>query len=215
MTPVVMDPGDESKRYVSRGGIKLAHALRTLGADPAGKRCADFGCNVGGFTDCLLQHGALSVIALDTAYGILDYRLRKDGRVLVMERTNVLHTGPPSGGVDLVVVDAGWTPQRLVIPKAKEWLTAGGEIVTLIKPHYELAKIPVDELGRSWPGLGGKTQGVLDEDVAEWTAQNVRDWMEGVGGVEVLGLCRSPIRGGKTRGVEGNVEYLARARVRG
>lgn len=214
MTPAVTDPGDESRRYVSRGGIKLAHALRTLGVVAAGNRCADFGCNVGGFTDCLLQHGAASVIAVDTAYGVLDYRLRTDPRVLVMERTNILHAAPPAGGVGLVVIDAGWTPQRLVIPKAREWLTAGGEIVTLIKPHYELAKISAAELERSWPGLSGRTHGVLDDDVAEWTAQQAKAWMEEVGGIEVLGMCRSPIRGGETRGVEGNVEYLARARVR-
>ncbi|MCA9311333.1 MAG: hypothetical protein KDA21_09020, partial [Phycisphaerales bacterium] len=93
--------------HVGRGGLKLHHALETFGVDVTGLAAADLGCNLGGFTDCLLKRGAAHVHAVDTGYGILDYRLRTDARVTVMERTNVLHAEPPVS-VDLVVIDMGW-----------------------------------------------------------------------------------------------------------
>jgi predicted rRNA methylase YqxC with S4 and FtsJ domains len=117
-------------RFVSRAGLKLAHALKEFNFDVNGLVCADFGCNVGGFTDCLLQRGAAKVYAIDTGYGTLAYKLRVDPRVVVMERTNALHAEPPSpggskgpGNVDLVVIDLAWTPQRHAIPAAVRWLS--------------------------------------------------------------------------------------------
>ena len=121
--------------YVSRGGLKLRHALDAFRIDVSGLECADLGCSTGGFTDCLLQCGAKSVVAVDTAYGQLAWKLRKDPHVIVRERENALHAPPPSGGVDLVVVDLGWTPQKLLIPAALKWLRPGGKIITLIKPR--------------------------------------------------------------------------------
>jgi len=113
--------------FVSRGGLKLHHALTHFNLPVTGLTAADFGCSTGGFTHCLLHHGAARVYALDTGYGVLAWALRNDPRVVVMERSSVLHTPPhpetaPHRGVDLVVIDAGWTPQRLVLPAALRWL---------------------------------------------------------------------------------------------
>ncbi|NQU75213.1 MAG: TlyA family rRNA (cytidine-2'-O)-methyltransferase [Planctomycetes bacterium] len=122
--------------YVSRAGLKLAAALEEFGISVAGLSCADFGANVGGFTDCLLQRGAKRVYAVDTGYGVLAWKLRKDSRVMVLERTNAL-TAQPSELVDLVVIDVGWTPQRLILPAANRWLKPAGQVFSLLKPHYE------------------------------------------------------------------------------
>ena len=116
---------------------KLEAALAAFRLDVTGLVCADFGCHAGGFTDCLLRHGAERVYAVDTGYGVLDYRLRTDERVVVMERTNALHCEPPRP-VDVVTIDMGWTRQRYAIPAALRWLAPGGRIVSLVKPHYEL-----------------------------------------------------------------------------
>ena len=133
-----MADGDAGTTFVSRAGAKLAHALDEFQLNVTGLRCADFGCNVGGFTDCMLQRGAAHVIAIDTGYGTLAWKLRQDPRVETRERTNALHAVPPVGGVDLVVVDLAWTPQRLAIPVALTWLAPGGRIVSLVKPHQPL-----------------------------------------------------------------------------
>jgi 23S rRNA (cytidine1920-2'-O)/16S rRNA (cytidine1409-2'-O)-methyltransferase len=128
-----------SDRFVSRAGEKLDAALDAMGLDVSRRICADFGCNVGGFTDCLLQRGAGKVYAVDTGYGALAWKLRQDPRVVVMERTNALWQPAPQP-VDLVVVDVAWTPQTRIVPAAAAWLAPGGRIVSLLKPHYELAK---------------------------------------------------------------------------
>ena len=192
--------------YVGRGGLKLRHALDVFGVDVAGLRCADFGCNVGGFTDCLLRAGAAHVIAVDTGYGVLDYRLRIDPRVTVMERTSALHAPAPAAGerVDLVAIDLGWTPQRLAVPAAMAWLRdgAGGRVVSLVKPHYEAGKLG---------GAGLLKGGVLDPADAERIARETLDELAGRG-VRVLGVTRSPIAGGagKRKGAaKGNAEWLA------
>lgn len=124
--------------FVSRAGQKLDHALTTFALDVAGFVCADLGCNVGGFTDCLLRRGASRVYAVDTGYGVLDYRLRKDPRVVVMERTNALHLHLPQP-VQLVCIDVAWTRQHHILPAARQLLPPfeQGQIISLIKPHYE------------------------------------------------------------------------------
>jgi len=127
-------------KFVSRAGEKLDAALDAFGLDARGLICADFGCNVGGFTDCLLRRGAARVYAVDTGYGELAWTLRKDPRVVVLERTNALHAVPPEP-VDLVVIDVAWTPQAMIVPAAMKWLRPGGRIVSLLKPHYELEKL--------------------------------------------------------------------------
>ncbi|MFA6133328.1 MAG: SAM-dependent methyltransferase [Phycisphaerae bacterium] len=146
--------GEQSQRFVSRAGEKLDAAMEAFGLDVRSAVCADFGCNVGGFTDCLLKRGAAKVYAIDTGYGALAWKLRKDSRVVVMERTNALYFEPPEP-VDLVTIDMAWTVQQLAIPAARRWLKqsgdsagpdgcaepGGGRIVALLKPHYELAKM--------------------------------------------------------------------------
>src|SRR4051812_35145031 len=126
--------------FVSRAGLKLDHALREFNLDVKESICADFGCNVGGFTDCLLQRGAAKVYAIDTGYGTLAYKLRIEPRVVAMERTNALHAQAPEH-VDLVTIDLAWTQQRFAIPAALKWLKPDGRIITLVKPHYELTDV--------------------------------------------------------------------------
>jgi len=185
--------------YVSRGALKLAHALDTFAIDPAALVCVDLGCSTGGFTDCLLQRGARRVIAVDTAYGQLAWKLRSDDRVEVRERTNALHADP-SEPVDLVVIDLGWTPQARAIPAALRWLNPSGRIITLVKPHYEA---PKDTLG---PG------GVLAEPDAERICETIRATWPTLA-VRELGWTKSPVLGGaagkrRKRG-SGNAEWLA------
>lgn len=187
----------ETPQFVSRGGIKLRHALTEFAIDATGLVCADLGCSTGGFTDCLLQAGAARVHSVDTAYGELAWKLRKDARVVVTERTNALHAVPPTDGVDLVVVDLGWTVQRLVVPAALKWLRPTGRIITLIKPHYEAKELGM-EVGR---------KGVLPEGAAEEITQRIVERMP-EWSVVVRGVTKSPILGGKEK-VTGNPEWLA------
>lgn len=131
-----VNPHPPADNFVSRAGAKLAHALATFGIDVTGLTCADLGCNTGGFVDCLLQRGAAKVYAVDTGYGALAWKLRKDPRVVVMERTNAMHVRLPEL-VDLASIDVAWTKQRHILPAARRLLRPGGQIVSLIKPHYE------------------------------------------------------------------------------
>lgn len=133
MVKLVMSPDE---RYVSRAGLKLSAALRSFSIDVNGLIAADLGSNVGGFVDCLLRGGAAKVYAIDTGYGVLAWTLRKDRRVVVMERHNAMHTQLPEQ-VDIVTIDTGWTRQAKILPAARALLKPEGCIVTLIKPHYE------------------------------------------------------------------------------
>lgn len=184
--------------FVGRGGIKLAHALDEFGIDVADRRCADLGCSTGGFTDCLLQRGAAHVHAVDTGYGVLDFKLRRDDRVTVHERTNALHCEPPEL-VDLVVIDLGWTPQAKAIPAALPWLSDAGRIVTLIKPMYEIT---------DQERAAHLHDGVLDDEFAAIVANRVNDAMSALG-TTTHALVESFIRGGGSRGRGGNKEWLA------
>ncbi len=194
---------ERERPYVSRAGGKLEHALREFAIDVTGWRCADFGCNVGGFTDCLLQHGAARVNAIDTGYGTLAYSLRIDPRVVVMERVNALHADPPEEPMNLVTIDLGWTPQRHSIPAARRWLApASGLIISLVKPHYELTE---DERRTAL------IDGVLDPTTARGVLERVLDQMPALG-VRALRHCLSPITGRKSarrsKGGGGNIEFL-------
>lgn len=196
---------EDTPKYVSRGGVKLAHALDVFGLDVRGLTCADFGCNVGGFTDCLLKRGAARVTAIDTGYGALAWTLRNDPRVTVMERTNALHAAPPveQQRVDLIVIDMGWTPQDKCIPAALKWIKRDGRIVTLIKPHYEKSAATggTRELGRG--------TGVLELAEAESVVASVLARLPALGAA-VLGCVKSPLEGGAgKRNVSGNAEWLA------
>ncbi len=186
---------DQENPFVSRGGLKLAHAMDVFELDVKGMACADLGCSTGGFTDCLLQRGAARVHAVDTAYGELAWKLRQDDRVVVHERSNALHL-EPTEAVDLVVIDLGWTRQTKAIPAGLRWLGGSGQIVSLIKPHYEIERARFDELA-----VGG----VLPDDEAERITQQVVVAIPDLG-LHVSGLVQSPIRGGK--GGKGNLEWL-------
>ncbi len=188
--------------YVSRGGLKLAAALDGFAIDPAGWVCADLGCNVGGFTDCLLQRGAVRVYAVDTGYGELVWTLRKDDRVVVMERTNALHCDPPEK-VDLVVLDVAWTPQSKILPAAAKWLAPGGQIISLVKTHYEAAKLDPTYQKRK----GGAKTPHLDDDASRAVFQQVCDGVTR-DGFEISNALESPIRG---KG--GGLEFLILTRI--
>jgi 23S rRNA (cytidine1920-2'-O)/16S rRNA (cytidine1409-2'-O)-methyltransferase len=177
------------RRFVSRAGEKLDHALNAFALDVIGFICADFGCNAGGFTDVLLHRGAARVYAIDTGYGALEWKLRKDPRVVVMERTNAMHIALPQP-VDLVVIDVAWTRQRNILPAAGRALGPSGVVVTLIKPHYEAE---AERLIR----------GVLPEEAVDEIVRAVTRDIEACG-LEVVQTVHSPILGAK-----GNVEVLA------
>jgi 23S rRNA (cytidine1920-2'-O)/16S rRNA (cytidine1409-2'-O)-methyltransferase len=177
-------------QYVSRAGEKLAAALDAFALDPEGKVCADFGCNIGGFTDCLLQRGAARVYAVDTGYGALAWRLRNDPRVTVLERTNALYVSPPALA-DWVVIDVAWTPQERIVPAAGRWLKPGGNIVSLCKPHFELAKL-----------RGRKPHVALDDEQADDVLRRVVERLGDLG-YPPTATIPSPLRG---KG--GNREFL-------
>ncbi len=188
----------EASPYVSRGGHKLAAGLDAAALDVAGLVCADLGCSVGGFTDCLLQRGAARVHAVDTAYGQLAWTLRQDERVVVHERSNALHL-EPTEPCDAVVMDLGWTVQARAIPTALRWLKPGGWIVSLVKPHYEASG---GAGGGQVRGKGKAKARLTDEEAAAVTA-GVLEAMPGLG-VAVVASVQSPIRGSKG----GNLEYV-------
>lgn len=166
--------------YVSRAGQKLAHALTTFGVSPAGWVCADLGASTGGFTDCLIRAGAARVYAVERGYGVLAYSLRNDPRVVVMERTDALHVTLPEP-VRLVTIDAGWTRQELVLPVARKLLGPDGQIISLVKPHYEAPP--------EW--LAG---GVLPDDRTEEVLAPLRAGLPTLG-LKLIAECESPIRG--------------------
>jgi 23S rRNA (cytidine1920-2'-O)/16S rRNA (cytidine1409-2'-O)-methyltransferase len=124
------------KPYVGRGGHKLKFAIDQIDLDLEGKLGADFGCNIGGFTDCMLQEGARRVYAVDTGYGMLEWKLRIDDRVEVMERTNAMHVDLPEKP-DIITIDVAWTRQRYILPNALHLVAGGGCILSLFKPQYE------------------------------------------------------------------------------
>ncbi len=179
----------DERCYVSRGGLKLEHALDEFGVDCAGLICADLGSHVGGFVDCLLQRGAKRVYSIDTSYGTLAWKLRKDERVVVLERTNALHVELPES-VELVTIDLGWTRQELILPRARAVLAEGGSIITLIKPQYEADK---DLL----------VSGVVRDEHHGDVVSNVLDTIRSLG-FSVAGVVPSPIKGHG-----GNREVLA------
>lgn len=218
----------EPATFVSRGGLKLHHALREFSIDPTGWWCADLGCSTGGFTDCLLKSGAARVFSVDTGYGVLDYTLRIDPRVSVHERTNALHATPPQevldrGGVDLVTIDMSWTVQQKCLPAAFAWLAPAGRAITLIKPHYEATGGPFRE-----HYADSISDGVLSQETGLEVLQRSLEDLPRLG-FEVITWTPSPILGGKSKKKKkrygsadqaespgsgsGNIEYLALLRA--
>lgn len=188
---------DEPRRFVSRGGEKLEHALQSFAIDISGGRALDVGASTGGFTDCLLQRGAGSVAAIDVGYGQLDWKLRNDPRVLVMERTNFRHL-PDNAfahGFDVIAIDTSFISLRTILARAIGYLEPAGAIVALVKPQFEA--------GRERLGRGGV---VRDPAVHRSVLREVRDAAAHLG-LHALGLVASPLRG-----PAGNREFLMELR---
>ena len=177
------------KTFVSRAGKKLEHALLEFNLNVEGLVCADFGCSTGGFTDCLLQFGAKKIYAIDTAYGELDWKLRNNPQVVVMERQNALYVELPEK-VDFICIDTGWTRQSLAIPRAFEFLKPSSVIVSLLKPHYEADKREL-------------RQGKLPEDLLDKVINGVKSDLVSKG-INIEKIIESPIEGKKG----GNKEFL-------
>ena len=185
----------ETCPYVSRGGLKLEKALRDFNVQPVGYVCSDSGASTGGFTDCLLQQGASKVFAIDVGYGQLDWKIRSDPRVVVMERTNIRYVTPEQLGepLDLSVIDVSFIGLEIVLPTIKTLLKPGqGQVLCLIKPQFEAGKENVGKKGVVRDPAIHKM--VLDQFVALATGL----------GFAILGLTFSPVKG-----PEGNIEFLA------
>lgn len=179
--------------YVSRGGLKLEKALRDFGVKPEGYVCSDSGASTGGFTDCLLQQGAKKVYAIDVGYGQLDWKIRSDERVVVMERTNIRYVTPEDLGepLDLSVIDVSFISLSIVLPAIKNLLKPTGQVLCLIKPQFEAGREKVGKKGVVREPETHKE--VLDNFVA------LADRL----GFNILGLTFSPVKG-----PEGNIEFL-------
>lgn len=172
--------------FVSRGGVKLAGALDALGVDPVGLRCLDVGQSTGGFTDCLLARGAAHVIGVDVGYGQLDWKLRADPRVTVIERTNARSIAPEVVGdpVDLAVIDVSFISLRLVLPAVAACVKDGGRILAMVKPQFEV--------GRERVGAGGV---VRDESARREAIDAVTAFGRDALGLVPVGEADSPIEG--------------------
>lgn len=177
--------------YVSRGALKLKHALEVFPIDVAGKIAADIGASTGGFTEVLLEAGAARVYAIDVGYGQIAWKLRQDARVVVMDRTNIRHLESLPEPVDLAVIDTSFISLRTVLPAARRLLQLNGAAIALIKPQFEA--------GRERVGKGGV---VRDPGVWRDVLQAVLGFARETGWA-VRGLSASPIRG-----PAGNVEFL-------
>lgn len=179
--------------YVGRGGLKLEAALEHFGIDPSGLVAMDVGCSTGGFTDCLLKKNARKVYAIDVGYGQLDWSLRNDPRVVLLEKTNIRYiekTAVPEP-VDIAVVDVSFISLLKVLPRVLEFLGNGGRVLALIKPQFEAGK-----------GMVGKGGIVKDESTRLSAVEGVREGTAGIG-FRTLGVFESPVRGQK-----GNIEYF-------
>lgn len=186
----------EVERFVSRGGEKLEGAVEAFKLDLTGKVCLDIGSSTGGFTDCMLQHSAARVYAVDVGKGQLHWKLREDPRVTVMEGVNARYLKPVDmpEPADFASIDTSFISLTNILPAVRGLLKPGGEIVSLIKPQFEAGKEEVD-----------RGRGVItDPAIHEATVLKIRDFGTKELGLKWLGLAASPLKGPK-----GNVEFLA------
>ena len=184
--------------YVSRGGVKLEKALREFAIQVAGKNAIDIGASTGGFTDCLLAHGAAKVIAVDVGYGQLDWKLRNDPRVLVLEKTNIRYLAPVCLPFipKLATIDASFISLKLILPKVRSLIAEDGTVIALIKPQFEVGKGKV--------GKGGVVRSAEEHRrvIDEISQASVKC------GYRVLAVTESPLLGPK-----GNKEFLLHLEV--
>ena len=183
------------ERYVGRGGFKMEGALQGFGLNPKGWVCLDVGASTGGFTDCLLQHGAARVYAVDVGHSQLDWKIRSDPRVVVLEKTNCRYLSEKEvpEAVDFLVADVSFISLTMVLPASLARVKRGGQAAVLIKPQFELRK---EEVSR-----GGV---VREAELHRKAVARVQDWVETQADLRWMGFIESPIRGG-----DGNVEFLA------
>ena len=193
-TDVSLDVRGNNQPWVSRGGVKLAHALEYFTFSPVERTCLDIGASTGGFTDVLLARGAARVYAVDVGYGQLDWKLRTDERVTVMEKTNARNLSEKNipEPVDLVTCDASFIGLETVLPAALDLTTPGAILIALIKPQFEVGKNEV--------GKGGV---VRDPALHEAVCRRISDWLTERRGWRATGITESPITG-----PEGNKEFL-------
>ena len=180
-------------KYVSRGGLKLEKAMNRFGVELAGKVCMDVGASTGGFTDCMLQNGAVKVYAVDVGHGQLAWKLRNDDRVICMEKTNIRYVTPEDIGerIEFASIDVSFISLTKVLGPVKQLLTDDGQVVCLIKPQFEAGREKV-----------GKKGVVREKSVHLEVIEMVMDYARSIG-FGILGLEFSPIKG-----PEGNIEYL-------
>ena len=180
-------------KYVSRGGLKLEKAMSRFGVQLAGKVCMDVGASTGGFTDCMLQNGAVKVYAVDVGHGQLAWKLRNDDRVICMEKTNIRYVTPEDIGdrIEFASIDVSFISLTKVLGPVKQLLTDEGQVVCLIKPQFEAGREKV-----------GKKGVVREKSVHLEVIEMVMDYARSIG-FGILGLEFSPIKG-----PEGNIEYL-------
>ena len=188
-----------SPPYVSRGGVKLEKALHEFAIEVAGKNAIDIGASTGGFTDCLLVHGAAKVIAVDVGYGQLDWKLRNDPRVVVLEKTNIRYLEPASLPFvpELATIDASFISLKLILPKVRSLISAEATVVALIKPQFEV--------GRGKVGKGGVVRSAEEHN-------RVIDEISRAAlgcGYRVLAVTESPLLGPK-----GNKEFLLHLKMK-
>lgn len=195
---IALEVRGQDHPWVSRGGLKLDHALEHFAIDPAGVVAIDVGASTGGFTDVLIQGGAARVYAVDVGHGQLAWKLRNDDRVIVLEKTNARHLTDEHvpEPVDMVICDASFISLKTVLPAAIAKVKPGGRLVALIKPQFEA--------GRGQVGKGGV---VRDPEVHVAVCDDIRAWLDGIGGWAIDGIVPSPITG-----PEGNIEFLISAR---
>ncbi len=185
--------GDNPK-YVGRGGIKLETAINAFNIDLNGKTCIDIGASTGGFTDCMLQNGAIKVFAVDVGHDQLDPSLIDDSRVVNLEKTNIRDVDISTfenANINFISIDVSFISLRLVLPKAYELLSSGGNLVALIKPQFEAGKSNLNKNGI-----------VKSEKVRSSVVDDIQAFAQSLG-FKVLGVCQSSITGSK-----GNIEYL-------
>lgn len=184
---------DQGPAYVSRGGLKLEAALDYFDVDVTDRVCADIGASTGGFTDCLLQRGAKRVYAIDVGRGILDWKLRNDRRVIVMEATNARYLTSMPERISLVTIDVSFISIKKILPAVMLWISSEGEVIALIKPQFEAGKREVS-----------RGKGVIkDPQVHKEVLEDILEYAQNEG-LAISGLLCSPVRGPK-----GNTEFLA------
>ena len=194
VTDILIEVRERPHPWVSRGGIKLAYGLERFPINVKDNICVDVGSSTGGFTDVLLQNGAEKVFAVDVGRGQLDWRLRNDKRVVVLEGVNARHLDetqvpdPPS----IIVCDTSFIGLRTVLPAALNLAAPSASVLALIKPQFEV--------GKGYVGKGGV---VRDPELHQQVCNTIRDWLSGEMGWHVTGVEQSPIKGPK-----GNVEFL-------